>query len=85
MLPGNPSTVVFCDPPPTAQGTPSAFSLAEPLFNQSMTLEVVPGWLGSGQGHPCRPLCSRSHGGSAHGVHESLEVLAWLGLGMTNW
>lgn len=65
--------------PLTAQGTPSAFSLAEPLFNQSMTLEVVPGWLGERPGHPCRPLCSRSHGGYL--LMESMNPSkSWLGL-----
>lgn len=81
MLPGNPSTVVFCDhhpyprqPPLRAQGTPSAFSLAEPLLNQSMPSEVVPGWLGEGPGHPCRPLCSHPHGGY---LLRSWLVLVW--------
>lgn len=81
MLPGNPSTVVFCDPlpPPTAQGTPSAFSLAEPLFNQSMASELVPGWLGEGPGHPCRPLCSCPYGGYL--LMESMNPSrSWLGL-----
>lgn len=51
MLPGIPVLWYSVTRPLNSPGTPSAFSLAEPLFNQSMTLEVVPGWLGERPGY----------------------------------